>query len=66
MIQKNKIEELKEILKQFTIEEVLNIERAFDTQFKALRNLYMNLTDKTYFCTLALYNALISYQLSGT
>jgi len=58
--------ELKRLLKNFTIGEVLIIEARYDEQYKALKFLHKNLREKKYFCSLALLNALVSYQLTGT
>jgi len=65
-MQSKAVQNLIEILKNFSLKEVLEIEERFDEQFKALKYLYDNLISKNHFCVLVLLNALISYQLSGT
>jgi len=53
---------LKRILKEFTLEDALEIEQ-YDRQYKALEKLYEALNNKEVFFKLVLTNALLSYQL---
>ncbi|MHA1616740.1 MAG: N-glycosylase/DNA lyase [Candidatus Njordarchaeales archaeon] len=60
-------EELINILREFSIDEVLSIEKKFDEQFHALKYLYHNcLQDCRVYLVLIVLNALSSYMLNCT
>ena len=65
-MQADAIRELINILSQFSVNEVLGIEKEFDEQYKALEYLYRHVNPRKYFVALVILNALVSYQLSGT
>jgi DNA-(apurinic or apyrimidinic site) lyase len=58
----SKTEKLIELLKEFSLKEVEEVELR-DRQFVALKELYRNLEDRELFFKLVLINALLSYQL---
>ncbi len=53
------------ILKDYTIDDALNIEKQ-DSQYKSLEKLYANLRNKELFLSLVLANCIVCYQLSST
>ncbi|MGQ4892639.1 MAG: N-glycosylase/DNA lyase [Candidatus Njordarchaeia archaeon] len=65
-MREEKIGVLINILRKFRLEEVLEIEKSFDEQYRALEHLYRGSRDPVDFCILVLLNALVCYQLSGT
>ena len=54
---------LKEILKKFTINEIIYFEENFDKQFLAIKNLRKNLNNDDLFVKLVILNSIVSYQL---
>ena len=52
------------VLRMFSIDDVLEFEENFDEQYKALRRLYHHLEDPSLFLSLVILNAIISYQLN--
>ncbi|AEF96815.1 N-glycosylase/DNA lyase [Methanotorris igneus] len=63
---KEKIEELKSILKELGIDTAKELEENVDLQYLYLKNLQKNLKDDELFIKLVILNALVSYQLSST
>jgi len=61
---KKEFNKLFEILKEFNIDDVKEIEERLDKQYLALQNLYKNIKDPLLFLKLVLINSLLSYQLS--
>lgn len=57
-------EKLIEILKRYSLEDVIKIEES-DRQFLALKRLYEGMKNKDYFLYLVISNSLLSYQLSS-
>ncbi len=60
------IEELVRVLKNFTIDDVFEIERNYDPQYAALAALYRNMEKPEEFLLIIILNAIVSYQLTGT
>jgi DNA-(apurinic or apyrimidinic site) lyase len=54
-----------EILGKYTLEDIIELEQN-DRQFIAIKNLFENLKNKSYFLSLIITNALLSYQLSSS
>ncbi len=59
-----KEEELIEVLKSFTLEDIFKIEEKIDRQYLALKKLYLKLENKNIFPVLVIFNSLVSYQLN--
>jgi len=55
--------ELVEVLKSFSIDEILYFEENYDLQFKYLKKLYENLKDKEKFLKLVVLNAINAFKL---
>ena len=62
----NKALELIQLLKSFSIPEVLDIEEHYDEQFKALKKLYECVRNCSVYLSLIVLNALSSYMLNCT
>lgn len=58
-------EKLVEILGKYTISDIIELEQK-DRQFIAIKKLEENLKNKSYFLSLVITNALLSYQLSSS
>ncbi len=52
------------ILKEYTLDEILEFEEKFDPQFEALKRLYEKIEESDIFITLVCLNALVCYQLN--
>ena len=65
-LKNNSLEQLIKAIKKLDITSVLDFEENYDEQYKALKELYKELPSKNKFCVLVTFNALISYQLTGT
>ncbi|NJF24686.1 N-glycosylase/DNA lyase [Thermococcus sp. Bubb.Bath] len=62
---KDKVERIREILRELGVECARIIEEKVDLQFDALRNLRENLGNDELFLNLVVANSIVSYQLSG-
>ncbi|EKD65938.1 MAG: hypothetical protein ACD_49C00074G0015 [uncultured bacterium (gcode 4)] len=58
-------DKLIEILSKYKIEDIIELERK-DRQFIAIKSLFESLENKSYFLSLIVTNALLSYQLSSS
>jgi DNA-(apurinic or apyrimidinic site) lyase len=61
----DKVEKIKEVLRELGVKCARIIEEKVDLQFDALRNLHENLQDNELFLKLVVANSIVSYQLSG-
>ncbi len=58
--------EIVDILRELSVEEIMDFEEKYDEQYKALKALYSAMKNKEAFIPLTILNALVSYQLTGT
>lgn len=58
------MKELEDIIKKFTIDEIIYFEENYDRQFLALKKLYMNIKSEILFLKLVILNSINSFRLS--
>jgi len=59
----SKLEELKELISRFSLEEILKFEEKYDRQYLALKKLYENLKNEELFLKLIVLNSVNAFKL---